>query len=489
MSIAQHFDGIYVISMPESTDRREHIERSFRRRGITGHSYVDGVRPDSPQVEEAYETGRVKRYPPCFRCGQVGCACPNNVLVPAQVAAFFSHAAAWQRIAQRQPGYYLVVEDDVVFRWHAGYILNRLRRDGRLLLERERQEPVLIRLGWANNLRDHWLQLRCEALQNVERLSNPAYAITPSLAATLLDNLGEIATTADIYLHRQVGMRHRNYTVLPAIATELSWSSGTVSSLIHPREKRLRRIARQDNEAIRQEQLRYDEHVQYAVERTILGVGHPRTGSGFLSETLKSLGLDIGHEAMGDDGIVSWMFAVYDLNAPWALNKYARSRFYAHFAKTIKHVRDPYTAVPSIIRENDHAPLSLAYRRKHILKHCDTDLERHPNPVEKAALSLVLWDRVADRVNTIDHVFRIEDGSLALADYLRSLGLAHETTILLPDAPANKDKHYNKRKVDKPEIRPEDWEGIALETKALLNDYCDRYGYPAIFGEAGELLR
>jgi GR25 family glycosyltransferase involved in LPS biosynthesis len=489
MSIAQHFAGIFVISMPESTDRREHIERTFRNRGITGYAYVDGVRPDSLEVEGAYETGRVKRYPPCFRCGQIGCGCPNNVLVPAQVATFFSHAAAWRQVAQREPGYYLVVEDDVVFRWYAGYILNHLHRDNRLFLDQERNEPVLIRLGWAKKLRDHWFHFRGEVLQNTERLSNPAYALTPSLAAILLDGFGEIATTADIYLHRQVGMRHKNYTVLPAVATELSWSSGTVSSLIHPREKRLRRIAWLDNAATRQERLRYEEHIQYAIERPILGVGHPRTGSGFLSETLKSLGLDAGHEAMGDDGIVSWMFTVYDLNAPWALNKYARSRYYAHFSVTIKHVRDPYTAVPSIIRENDHAPLSLAYRRKHILRHCGTNLDLARNPVEKASLSLVLWDRLADEVNTIDHVFRIEDGSEPLAEFLRSQGLARAAAAPLPDAPANKDKHYNKRKVDKPDIRREDWEGISSDTKRLLNDYCSRYGYPAIFSDAGELLR
>ncbi|NJD07897.1 MAG: glycosyltransferase family 25 protein [Methylococcaceae bacterium] len=489
MSIHQHFNGIFVISLPESRDRRAHIERSFRRRGLADYVFVDGVTPDAPEVEEAYETGRVKHYPPCFRCGQTGCACPNNVLVPAQVATFFSHAAAWRQVAQQQPGYYLIVEDDVVFQWYAGYILDQCRRNGRLFLEREREEPVLIRLGWAKSKQDHRFRFRGEVLENAERMSNPAYAITPALATILLEQFREIATTADIFLHRQVGRGYRNYTVLPAVATELSWSSGTVSSLIHPREQRLRRISGSSNAAIQQELQRYEEHVQYAVERKILGVGHPRTGSGFLSETLKALGLDVGHEAMGEDGIVSWMFTVYDLNAPWALNKYAKSRYFAHFAVTIKHVRDPYSAIPSVIRENEHAPRSLAYRRKHLLKHCGIDLDRCPNPLEKASLSLILWDRAADAVNTIDHVFRIEDGSKALVEFLKSKGMAGELTGPLPAAPANKDKHYNQQKVDKPDVGREDWERLSTDTKGLLNGFCERYGYPAMFGDAGELLR
>jgi len=43
--------------------------------------------------------------------------------------------------------------------------------------------------------------------------------------------------------------------------------------------------------------------------KLILGVGHPRTGTGYTAKLLQSWGLDVGHEKMGEHGTVDWSLA------------------------------------------------------------------------------------------------------------------------------------------------------------------------------------
>ena len=53
----------------------------------------------------------------------------------------------------------------------------------------------------------------------------------------------------------------------------------------------------------------------------VLVTGHPRSGTGYASKCLQDIGLDVGHEKIGKNGISSWLWAAncHD-NARWGDN-------------------------------------------------------------------------------------------------------------------------------------------------------------------------
>ena len=116
--------------------------------------------------------------------------------------------------------------------------------------------------------------------------------------------------------------------MFPPVASELSWSVGSVESHIHPKAIRLNYLkskgaAEEEQQAV---ETRLRQHVSHIFARPLLFVGHPRSGTGFAAELSAQFGLDIGHERDGADGISSWMFAVDADENPWALSPAARTR-------------------------------------------------------------------------------------------------------------------------------------------------------------------
>ncbi|NEO35141.1 MAG: hypothetical protein F6J90_01995 [Moorea sp. SIOASIH] len=115
-------------------------------------------------------------------------------------------------------------------------------------------------------------------------------------------------------------------------------------------------------------------------EKLFLITGHPRCGSGFMSNLFRQLGFDIGHEKLGQDGVSSWLMAVKDLNAPWGDNS---SSYYVKFNYLILYVRNPQDALPSILLENE-VERSLNFRRNYILRQLDFDINQFSHPLDKA---------------------------------------------------------------------------------------------------------
>ncbi|MCE5315888.1 MAG: hypothetical protein LLG04_00815 [Parachlamydia sp.] len=52
-------------------------------------------------------------------------------------------------------------------------------------------------------------------------------------------------------------------------------------------------------------------------ERLVLVIGTPRSGTGYIWKVLRTCGIPVGHERDGDEGIVSWLFAVDSDNPAW----------------------------------------------------------------------------------------------------------------------------------------------------------------------------
>lgn len=260
------FDAVLVVSLKGSSDRRRHIAQHFSQIGLTDYTFFDACGPDSSDVAGLYAAGRVAGYPPCFRCGKADCGKPdcNNVLIPAQVAVFATYLALWRHIAGTSQRV-LVCEDDVLFHpwWRTG--LDRIAAAvGSGDLEFSRTSPCLLRLGWALN-DDHDARVGFR-ISSALRMSNPCHAITSPYAAALLEQFSGVSHTADVYLHSLAPISATAArTVFPPIATELSWSHGTMASLIHPKTLHADWLEAQGRH---EEARRYRDHIARHVRET-----------------------------------------------------------------------------------------------------------------------------------------------------------------------------------------------------------------------------
>lgn len=471
------FDHVYVVSLTQSLDRREHIKKHFSDISLDLYSFHDAILWDSSEVRQAYDQGLVKLYPDCFRCGELDCGnedC-NNVLIPQQVGNFLSHKQLWQQIAARQQ-LALVVEDDVVFETYASAVLTKLK----VHLDTHPEfsnpdQPLLLRFGWAK-CEEHSPDMPFSIDEN-PRMSNPCYALNSSFARNLLANFKRIETTSDIFLHRKTHATGEAFTILPPIASELSWSTGKVESLIHPKQLHAEHLRKRGNKADAfLYERKIERHLKRKYYRDFLIVGHPRCGTGFSANLLNQCGLDIGHEANGKDGLSSWMFAVDD-HAPYATDKIANRQSALVWNKLILPLRDLQTAVPSVMNENCYAQLSYDYRRHHIRAMNGTDLNDLSSNFERAVASILSWVELIEKLGP-DCRFRIEDQSEVLLDFAQAnLNAKFKHPEHLDLAPYNANKPYAGVRYPKQNITSVDWASLPEETWKRVVQYCNRYGY------------
>jgi hypothetical protein len=172
------------------------------------------------------------------------------------------------------------------------------------------------------------------------------------------------------------------------------------------------------------------------------------------------------------------MFAVDAESCPYGVDESARRKALSRFRYTVHHMRDPKEAIPSIIRENLHSPVSYAFRRRFILEHCDVNLDALSSDLERAAASYIYWNEIIERTQPNLRV-RVEDAEQALTDFLRRHDLVAppSTSAALPfwdvnSNMANKDQDYAK-----PDVKALDWDSMDKGLEALLRNCCERYGY------------
>lgn len=471
-------DEIYVLSMPTSAERRNYINQHLSEVGIHRFSYHDAISADAPEVAACYESGLVMGFPPCFRCGREECGqddC-NNVLIAPQVANFLSYLSLWRTIASRAQRA-LILEDDVLFAPTAQQTLSQLAAEiGSGQLDFQAEHPRLLRLGWAAG-GDH-SQPRSFTLSSEVRMANPCHAVTSAYAEALLQRFERIESTSDMFTHRQACRPGEAVTVFPPIASELSWSVGRFESLIHPKRVRSNYLRASGHEAAaEQNDRRIAAHIGHMFHRQFLIVGHPRCGTGFAASVFRQCGLDIGHERDGSAGLSSWMFVVDD-EVPYASAAIARRRAALVWDWLVLVVRDLATAVPSVMRDNLHAPPSFNFRRKHILQKMGIDIAEAQSNFERALLSILYWTEIADALNPAV-VFRVEQDVPKVVDFLRALEVKGVPDASLIDcSPVNADKLYQGLHRPKPPIDPDDWRRLRDTVKAKVRQYCERFGYP-----------
>mgnify|MGYP000380025150 CR=1 FL=1 len=465
------FDRIHVIGLPDAAERRAHVRAHFAEAGITRYAFFDATGADDPKVAEAFAAGRVATYPNCFRCGALRCGrtdC-NNVLIPAQVANFLTHLRLWEHIAAT-PQRALVVEDDVLFAASAADTLARLRTEveaGRLTFEPA--TPRLLRLGWAHGP-DHDAPAPF-ALGEDERMSNPCHAMTSAFARALLDRFWRIDTTSDLFLHRHAPRPGEAVTVFPPLASELSWSTGALASQIHPKPVRSEYLRREGRLAEAEANDRaLAEHTGHIAHRPFLLLGFPARALAGAQAHLAAVGLEVGLEADGADGIASTLLAADGAN-PAAADRLARTRSALHWQYLLHPLCNLGDAVGPALETLREDPELARRMAGEIRRHTGIDPREATSEIERAVLTVVLWTRLIDARHAPHVSFRIELDAVQLFGRLRPLGgpfaeragPAAETPALPPAAPPPP---------------PEVWEAMSPRTLGLVRWYCVRFGYP-----------
>lgn len=149
----------------------------------------------------------------------------------------------------------------------------------------------------------------------------------------------------------------------------------------------------------------------------IVGLGHPRCGTGFTASLLQSAGFDVGHEEVRADGIVSWLAAAERAAVPFGQSSMGKLKGHRIFCA----VRSPVESIPSIVPENER-PRSIAWRAQVIWERTKVDIcslpAVPPNRIALAVASYVHWFEIclAHKPGIVFRIDRNEDDAL-LSDF------------------------------------------------------------------------
>lgn len=398
---SQLFPRVICLTLPEQSQRQSLVVQEFGNVGIANFEFFPGFSKDAEEVKMAYAQGRVKRYPDCFRCGKRDCGkqdC-NNILLPVQVAVTLGFQAILKIVAHADEPYIAICEDDIVFAGCAKRVF--ASEDFQNLVKASGisgEEPTLIRLGHPNVDKASFLadDASCVDLQMSDNvlMSNYFFLANKAFAKLAVDRLNRIDHTADVIIHKLMKDHARCFTLNIPLAADRSRSLGDLPSLIHPKKYYLDYLSELHGESsweARHEAERLQNHIKKAVSLAYCFIGAPRCGSHYISAFLRKNGLDIGHESLGKDGICAWQYTVSSDNYPYILDRQARSDFFVHADNWFVYAHNPINAIPSLIVDNQKAPLSYAFRREAIYKDSGVNLDDFSSPVEKAARSYAHW--------------------------------------------------------------------------------------------------
>jgi len=197
--------------------------------------------------------------------------------------------------------------------------------------------------------------------------------------------------------------------------------------------------------------------------KLILGVGHPRTGTGYTAKLLQSWGLDVGHEKMGEHGTVDWSLAPASKSI-WIGGVDFREWDWEHI---IYCIRDPRTSIPSIVYTENVGKTSENFRK-------EMGVSPTSSKIGDAIMSIIKWDEYIRKLNP-NLIFRIEDESKKLFDYLDNKDIDVKWNDSIIGNPQNTRDHKTWDDL----IKEEQYVGNLYKKK--INRFCDIYGYDPLF--------
>jgi tetratricopeptide (TPR) repeat protein len=205
-------------------------------------------------------------------------------------------------------------------------------------------------------------------------------------------------------------------------------------------------------------------------------IGHPRCGSTYVAVVLSTLGLHIGHERPAADGLCSWIHAVEDLDPPFE----ARWLPPRAFRGTMAYVRDPATAIPSIMLENTNAA-TFDFRRFHIARATGVDIAQRRDPLERALDSYMCWTDIVERQRPLltMRVERLLEDVAAHSEAFETLGLRIEPAAMAKAAgvPRNVNTSQRRFALAKPLIEAGRYDALPADLRDRLARFCERYDY------------
>ena len=196
--------------------------------------------------------------------------------------------------------------------------------------------------------------------------------------------------------------------------------------------------------------------------KLILGVGHPRTGTGYTAKLLQGWGLDVGHEAMGEHGTVDWSLSASEKSL-WQDIDFKEW----NWNHIIYCVRDPRESIASIAYTENVEGSSLEFRTKN-------GLTLTGNKIVDAIQSIIIWDGMIERLEP-SFIYRIEDQSLDLFNYLTESGMELEWNESVLNQKINSREHSNLEDL----LAESGYIGSLY--KKRINRYCRKYGYDPLF--------
>lgn len=165
------------------------------------------------------------------------------------------------------------------------------------------------------------------------------------------------------------------------------------------------------------------------MKRRVLVTGCGRSGTYFISETLKRAGVGADHEGLGSDGTVSWYFAP-TFHAEGFPNRVHRDLIWPQqvsFETVLLQVRHPLKVIPSLRKALNH--LDWSFVRSHI--------SLSTKPLIREMEYWLRWNELALRRNPI-LVYQVERISENWDSICELLGIP---SCPLPKVPTN----YNTR--------------------------------------------
>lgn len=203
-------------------------------------------------------------------------------------------------------------------------------------------------------------------------------------------------------------------------------------------------------------------------------LGHPRSGTGYISKLFSGYGIHIGHECIGKNGISCWTFATLNCNhfygrpnvGEQGINKTCRQDLtYKHL---IQNIRNPFDVINSVYF-TESSSFSHAFRMMNAVPKIDEDLDL----LSQTILSVVRWNEMIQELNP-EKVFKVESCEAEVSTYLQSLGYNLSTNLFT-------DKLYNTRKKSqKQRLSISDYEKVPAAVLQELDKHCCKYRYDNI---------
>jgi len=239
-------------------------------------------------------------------------------------------------------------------------------------------------------------------------------------------------------------------------------TTGIAWQFYHAAEEEKEKIIERYLDILSQSKKKKTEELKNSKTKLILGVGHPRTGTGYTAKLLQSWGLDVGHELMRKHGTVDWSLGSGEKSL-WQDVDFREWEW----QNIIYCVRDPRESIASIAYTENVDTTSVKFRN-------DKGLVLTKNKIVDAIESIILWDSLIERLGPT-FVYRIEDQSIDLFNYLKETGIEVEWNELVLNQRVNSREHSSLEDL----LTESGYIGNLY--KKRINKYCRKYGYDPLF--------